>query len=207
MGYDMVAEFSLNVEQAWAFHIVTEHSVKCCSEQLWMYIGGSGGTDKSRVINVLKQFFRQCNEDQRFRSASYTGVAARNISGTTLHAALSLGQCVNKSAQTRTNRDLIAMWEGVDYLFIDEVSMIGTNFMLQISEALVEAKGNTSPFEGINIIFAEDFSQLPPVGQPCLYGHMNTHHVATKQGQNVVLGKLLWLLITMVVIPTEIMRQ
>jgi len=50
-------------------------------------------------------------------------------------------------------RDLVAMWEGVDYLFIDEVSMIGCNFLLQISEALTAAKGNSSLFGGINIIF------------------------------------------------------
>ncbi|KAG2130948.1 uncharacterized protein EDB93DRAFT_1094601 [Suillus bovinus] len=85
--------------------------------------------------------------------------------------------------------------------------MLGCNFMLQISEVLIEAKGNTLPFGGINIIFAGDFSQLPPVGQPRLYGHINTYQVATKQGQNTVLGKLLWLSITTVVILTEVMRQ
>jgi hypothetical protein len=204
---DMIREFTLNVEQARAFRIVAEHSTSRCSEQLRMYIGGCGGTGKSRVINVLKEYFRRRNEGRRFRLASYTGVAARNISGMTLHSALSLGQRSKKTGRTKANRDLIAMWEGVDYLFVDEVSMIGTNFMLQISEALIEAKGNTSPFGGINIIFAGDFSQLPPVGQLRLYGRVNTYRVATKQGQGAVLGKLLWLSITIVVILTEVMRQ
>ena len=64
----------------------------------------------------------------------------------------------------KTQHDLASTWEGVDYLFIDEVSMIGSQFMCQISEALTNAKGNTSAFGGINIVFAGDFAQLPLVG-------------------------------------------
>jgi hypothetical protein len=70
------------------------------------------------------------------------------------------------------------MWEGVDYLFIDDISMICCNFLLQISEALTEAKGKTTPFGGMNLITAGDFDQLPPVGQPRLFSHVNTHRVA-----------------------------
>ena len=57
------------------------------------------------------------------------------------------------------------MWEGVDYLFIDKVSMIGSNFLLKISEALTEAKQSTKVSGGISIIFDGDFAQLPPVGE------------------------------------------
>jgi len=204
---DMISEFTLNTEQARAFRIVAEHSLQVKPEPLRMFIGGAGGTGKSRVINTLKEFFHRRNQSRRFRLASYTGVAAKNISGMTLHSALSIGQRTTRSARTKTNRDLIAMWEGVDYLFIDEISMIGCNFLLQISEALTEAKGKTTPFGGMNLITAGDFDQLPPVGQPRLFSHVNTHRVATTQGQNAVLGKLLWLSIDTVVILNEIRRQ
>ncbi|KDQ54424.1 hypothetical protein JAAARDRAFT_90231, partial [Jaapia argillacea MUCL 33604] len=53
---------------------------------LRMYLGGPGGTGKSRVINALKDFFVQRNQSRRLRLASYTGVAARNIGGMTLHS-------------------------------------------------------------------------------------------------------------------------
>ncbi|KAG1792593.1 uncharacterized protein HD556DRAFT_1213849, partial [Suillus plorans] len=85
--------------------------------------------------------------------------------------------------------------------------MIGCNFLLQVSEALTEAKGKTTPFGAMNLITAGDFDQLPPVGQPRLFSHVNTHRVATSQGQNAVLGKLLWLSIDTVVILNEIRRQ
>jgi hypothetical protein len=101
----------------------------------------------------------------------------------------------------------MAMWEGVDYLFVDEVSMIGCKLLLKISEALNDAKQNESPFGGMNVIFAGDFTQLPPVGETRLFAHINTHDVKTTQGQQNIFGKLLWLSVKTVVILTEVMRQ
>ncbi|KAG1885109.1 hypothetical protein F4604DRAFT_1878546 [Suillus subluteus] len=124
---NIVNEFTLNTEQTRAFQIVAEHSLRTTPETLCMFIGGAGGTGKSHIINVLKEFFHRWNQSRRFCLASYTGVAAKKILGMTLHSALSI--------------DLVAMWEGVDYLFVDEVSMIGCNFLLQISEALQRRKG------------------------------------------------------------------
>jgi hypothetical protein len=92
-----------------------------------MYLGGQGGTGKSRVIDALRDFFVDMGQSRRFRLLSYTGVAARNISGMTLHAALMLGDGLARSAKAK--KDLMAMWEGVDYLFIDEISMVGCAFL------------------------------------------------------------------------------
>lgn len=139
--------------------------------------------------------------------SSYTGVAANNISGIMLHAALCLNQRNTKTSSAKTKRDLIAMWEGVDYLFVNEVSMIGCRLMLKISEALNDAKQNNLPFGGINIVFAGDFAQLPPVGDARLFSKINTYEVKTLQGQQNVFGKLLWLSVKTVVILTEVMRQ
>ena len=53
----MITEFTLNVEQARAFKIICEQSLQKDVEPLKMYIGGAGGTGKSRVINALREFF------------------------------------------------------------------------------------------------------------------------------------------------------
>jgi len=161
----MIAEFTLNVEQARAFRIICEQSLQKYVEPLKMYIGGAGGTGKSRVINALREFFIRRGQERRFRLASYTGVAATNISGMTVHSALSFNQHKKGDANGKTRGDLTAMWEGVDFFFIDEISMIGCKMLYKISEALIEAKGNTSLFGGINFIVAGDFAQLPPVGE------------------------------------------
>ncbi|KAF8167652.1 hypothetical protein B0H34DRAFT_646547, partial [Crassisporium funariophilum] len=133
---NMIQEFTLNIEQARAFRIICEHSLERNPEPLKMYLGGAGGTGKSRVINALKEYFTRRGQSRRFRLASYTGVAAKNISGMTVHAALGLNQQKKKNAHGQTRRDLTVMWEGVDYFFIDEVSMIGCKMLYQISEAL-----------------------------------------------------------------------
>ncbi|KAJ3878156.1 hypothetical protein F5879DRAFT_766358, partial [Lentinula edodes] len=80
----------MNAEQERAFRIVASHSQDKRPEPLRMYLGGPGGSGKSHVISALKQFFENRQQSRRFRLASYTGVAAKNISGMTLHAALSL---------------------------------------------------------------------------------------------------------------------
>ena len=126
----------------------------------------------------------------------------------TVHAALSLNQ--QKSGNKgNTRQDLIAMWEGVDYFFIDEISMIGCQMLYQISKVLIEAKGISEPFGGINFIVAGDFAQLPPVGETRLYTFVNTSQTqrTTKRGQEVIFGNFLWLSINTVVILTESMRQ
>jgi hypothetical protein len=206
----IIADWNLNEDQARAFRIISRHSLDRCPPQLRMYLGGPAGSGKSRVISALKDFFIRRGQHRRFRLASYMGVAARNITGMTLHAALCLNQNTGSRSSNKTQRNLTAMWEGVDYLFIDEVSMIGSRFLCQISEALTNAKGNTSAFGGINIIFAGDFAQLPPVGDDRLYAPLSTKTIAraaTKTGQQTIFGKLLWYSIKTVVMLNRIERQ
>ena len=175
-----------------------------------MYLGGAGGTGKSRVIHALKHFFVCRGQERRLRLTSFTGVAAQNISGMTIHAALNLNQFKKNGPQSKTIHDLQVMWEGVDFLFIDEVSMIGCKLLHHISEALIQAKGNNSPFGGINIIFAGDFAQLPPVGETRLSANIDTSQIATQSTSHqtdIVYGKALWQLVDHVIILNESMRQ
>ncbi|KAJ7462927.1 hypothetical protein FB451DRAFT_957188, partial [Mycena latifolia] len=133
---DIATSHELNAEQARAFSIVAEHSQITDHKPLRMYLGGPGGTGKSRVINALQDWFIQQGQGRRFRLSSYTGVAARNISGMTLHAALMLSQNKSTGRSAKNKRDLMTMWEGVDYLFIDEISMVGCALLHDISHAL-----------------------------------------------------------------------
>ncbi|KAJ7200366.1 P-loop containing nucleoside triphosphate hydrolase protein, partial [Mycena pura] len=131
-----ILKWTLNKEQADAFRIIAAHSLNTRPEQLRMLLSGPGGTGKSRVIHALQDFFDIRGQHRRLRLTAYTGVAARNIKGMTLHASLFLNQRSKTSSETRTRSDLIAMWEGVDYLFIDEVSMVGCSLLLKIHQAL-----------------------------------------------------------------------
>ncbi|RDB20445.1 hypothetical protein Hypma_012444 [Hypsizygus marmoreus] len=206
---DVSKTWTLNDEQDRAFKLITNHSLQQnTDEPLRMYIAGPAGTGKTRIINAVKDFFEKKQQARRFRLASYMGIAARNIAGMTLHAALSLGQNQRSNENSKTHRDLIAMWEGVDYLFIDEVSMISCQFLTRISDALSIAKGNSAPFGGINIIFAGDFAQLPPVKETRLYAKLKpTTPSSTPYAQKAALGRALWLSVDTVVILKTPQRQ
>ena len=55
--------------------------------------------------------------------------------------------------------------DGVNYMFLDEVSMLSCNDMYNISAQPAKAFNEPNkPFGGLNIISSGDFSQLPPVG-------------------------------------------
>ncbi|KAG1779167.1 hypothetical protein EV702DRAFT_947060, partial [Suillus placidus] len=85
--------------------------------------------------------------------------------------------------------------------------MISCDFLNKIHNALVDAKGNTAPFRGINIIFAGDFAQLSPVSGKQLYAHLDTRRCGTTQGQKNIFGRLLWLSVKTVVLLKMVMRQ
>jgi len=206
---EIVQSWTLNTEQARAFKIIASHSMEQKSKPLRMYLGGPGGTGKSRVIQALTDFFKRKAQSRRLRLAAFTGVAAKNIGGTTLHTALCMNIAKRKSDVSKTRTELVAMWNGVDYLFVDEVSTIGCGLLVDIHNALVSATGRTDPFGGISIIFAGDFAQLPPVLDTKLYTHLDNKKLRaeTPSGQKTTFGKLLWRSVGTVVILTEQMRQ
>ncbi|KAF8123345.1 hypothetical protein EV363DRAFT_1106481, partial [Boletus edulis] len=85
--------------------------------------------------------------------------------------------------------------------------VIGHRLLVSIHEALCIAKGNDLPFGGVNIIFAGDFTQLPPVAQSALYARVKGNNISCSKTQLDMFGKVLWLSVSVVVFLTENMRQ
>ena len=102
---ETIEKWTLNTEQKRAFQIVAQHTLEEKPEQLLMYLGGPGGTGKSRVVNALRDFFQLRGQGRRFRLAAYTGVAARNIGGATLHALLQMSES-KRGLSAKAKRDL-----------------------------------------------------------------------------------------------------
>jgi len=205
-----VTDFGLNTEQERAFRIIANHSSSVNNEQLNMYLGGMAGTGKSQVIKSLMDFFAKAKETHRFVILAPTGTAAAQQNGSTYHYFLG----INPNASSRNEAALIAQLktrlEGIDYIFIDEVSMLSCHELYKISAKLAKALNvNDKPFGGINMIFAGDFAQLPPVGGAPLYSELRAHteSAITSYAQEASIGKALWHQITTVVILRENMRQ
>ena len=85
--------------------------------------------------------------------------------------------------------------DGVDYIFLDEISMVACHELYQISASLAKARNVTEiPFGGLNMIFAGDFAQLKPVFGSPLYSHTVGTSVdasMTVRSQQSAIGKAL----------------
>lgn len=174
-----------------------------------MIITGAAGTGKSRIIHTAQDFLSRRNESYRFRLTSFTGIAAQNIEGITLHSALSLSALKTHNISATIRETLMKLWANVDFLFIDEYSMIGCRMLYKIHLALTIAKESSKPFGGINVIFAGDFCQLPAVGDIRLYANFCKWKQTTHESQNLdaIYGRLLWLSIPNVIVLQRVERQ
>ena len=94
--------------------------------------------------------------------------------------------------------------KGVDYIFFDEVSMLSCRDMYSIGVHLSRVLNDSeTPFGGLNMIFAGDFAQLPPVAGgegSSLYSQKIGAHSTSYNSQIAAVGKALWHQVTTVVI-------
>lgn len=221
---ETITEFSLNEEQERAFRIVANHATTVrtlTSPRLNMYLGGMGGTGKSQVIRSLKQFFNKRGEPHRMIVLAPTGTAAVLVGGFTYHSILCIYEFTNSDRMSQDIANKINQnLKGVEYVFLDEVSMVSCHNLYKISAQLQMAKQNLTikgdtqtinneeiPFGGLNMIFAGDFAQLPPVNASSLYSGTAGIKPNSLQGQQSAVGRGLWQQITTVVILRKNMRQ
>src|ERR1700723_527368 len=211
---DTAEEFKLNEEQERAFRIVANHVASSDSEQLKMYLAGMGGTGKSQVIKALITLFKNIKQSHRFLVMAPTGSAAALLGGSTYHSVLGIRNKDDDYGSATDQARVKSNLEGVEYIFLDEVSMLSCLDMYRICSQMAKSTGNKEDtFGGINMIFAGDFAQLPPVigGEAAsLYsGSIGTqlHSGLNLNGQKSAIGKAVWHQVTVVVILRQNMRQ
>jgi hypothetical protein len=171
-----------------------------------------GGTGKSQVIKAIMNFFNERNESHRFVTLGPTGTSAAVISGSTYHSYLGIQSGGRSRKNEATNiAQVKGRLDGVEYIFIDEVSMLACHEMYKISAQLNKALAIYDlAFGGMNMVFAGDFAQLPPVGGSSLYSDVvgtQVHAGLKPAQQEAAIGKALWHQVTTVVILRQNMRQ
>ena len=202
--------FKLNQEQERALKIIAHHVVMPNSGQLTMYIGGMGGTGKSQVIKAVSSFFAARDEAHRFICVAPTGTAAALLSGSTYHSVFGINE-LGGSTMEKVLSQVRTRLQGVDYIFLDEVSMLSCYDMYRISSQLARVFNQLDkPFGGLNIIFAGDFAQLPPpIGgeHVSLYSRSVGQIATSLRSQEEAMGRAIWHQVTTVVILRQNMRQ
>jgi hypothetical protein len=203
-------EFKLNEEQRRAFEIVAHHVVFPHSDQLKMYIGGIGGTGKSQVIKAISEFFRRHGEGFRFIIVAPTGSAAALLGGATYHSVLGINEKTG-SISAKQLTQVRTRLKGVDYMFLDEISMLSAYELYKISVQLCRVMNKPDiPFGGFNMFWSGDFGQLPPPmgGESVsLYSRTIGNYAKHLRSQEEAMGRTLWHQVTTVVILRKNMRQ
>jgi ATP-dependent DNA helicase PIF1 len=131
-------------------------------------ITGSAGTGKSFVMNKVIKWAR--DNDKKIGITASTGLSAYLIRGRTIHSFLGIG-LGKKSPETMAqfvmhkNKPLMKRLLTLDMLLIDEISMIDTDLLENISTYLSILRSNPSPFGGVQLVLSGDFAQLPPISR------------------------------------------
>ena len=131
-----------------------------------------------------------------------TGKAAYLIRGNTLHSALKIPvnqKLQYKSLDTDSFNTLRTQMMGVKYIFIDEVSMVGSGMLTFVYKQLQEVMGSARDFGGISVIFVGNLFQLKPVCDSFIFKNncAGYAHLASN----------LWQQNTMMFELTTVMRQ
>lgn len=143
---------SLSREQHELFHQIEE-------TKNHYLIQGQAGTGKSTFIKYLFE-----HSSKRIRILCPTAIAALNIGGVTIHSLfrLPLSDYIVKE-QVEIKKKTINILKKTDIIVIDEISMVRPDIIDTMDYILKQARGDLSPFGGVQMVFVGDLCQLPPV--------------------------------------------
>ena len=140
---------------------------------------GQAGTGKSYLINALRNLLQS-----KCAVTATTGKASYNIRGVTIHSLLKLpvGARGNKDLTGQSLYRLQDNLRGIEYILIDEYSMLGQTTFGWIDKRCKQATGcYDKVLGGISVILIGDPGQLPPVADKPLY-HAQPSNLIGEQG-------------------------
>ncbi|KAE8220859.1 hypothetical protein CF319_g5685 [Tilletia indica] len=221
----LVKERSLTSSQRLAFVIAARHFFEelhgvASEAPLRLFMHGEAGTGKTVVVRLLRELLERYGKGSEIMFVAPTGKAACAIGGSTQHSAFGieiqkralasedLGHEQRDGMTARRIRHLQTTFANVRWVFFDEVSMTSCEMMAEIDQALRIGRQNpNTAFGGINVLFAGDLCQLPPVGGAALYSQGALSSKSAETQTKVELGRGAWLQINAVVNFVEQMRM
>jgi ATP-dependent DNA helicase PIF1 len=122
-----------------------------------LFITGKAGTGKSTLL----QYLRSTTNKETVVLAP-TGVAALNVGGQTIHSFFQFPPTRIDPQAIQQRRDT-KLFQKLELLIIDEVSMVRADVMDGIDAALRQYRENPAPFGGVQVVLCGDLFQLPPI--------------------------------------------
>lgn len=133
-----------------------------------VFVTGRAGTGKSTLLRYLLE---NCDLG-RTAIVAPTGVAAINVGGETIHRffrfhpGITEEEVSQKAAAIASSGKSARVYQALDTLIIDEISMVRADLMDAIDLFLKGARQSAEAFGGVRIVAFGDLYQLPPVVRP-----------------------------------------
>ena len=125
-------------------------------------ITGKAGTGKSTLLNHFRNTTKKS-----VAVLAPTGVAAINVQGQTIHSFFGFRPDITPEKVRKLPRERLDLYESLDAVVIDEVSMLRADLLDCIEKFLrLNGPSKGKPFGGTKMIFVGDAYQLPPVVTP-----------------------------------------
>lgn len=123
-----------------------------------LFITGRAGTGKSTLLRIFRKTTRK-----KCVVLAPTGVAALNVQGQTIHSFFGFPPRLLQAKDVKPNRRYQRLFEQLETLVIDEISMVRADVLDAIDLGLKINRRNDLPFGGVQVVFFGDLYQLPPV--------------------------------------------
>jgi exonuclease III len=149
-------------------------------EPLYVFLTGGAGTGKTFTAKMLFQMLIRIYDAHNTIDPlkpkglilAYTGKAAYNAGGTTIHSALLMP--FNKSHFLPLSKEMLdklsKLYQELQLVFIDEASLIGSRFLFSIDNRLRNIKHiQTKYFGNIDMIFCGDLYQAQPIQDSLIF--------------------------------------
>lgn len=150
-------EHNKELELAWEY---AEHT------GVSIFLTGKAGTGKTTFLRTLRQ-----HSAKTMVVVAPTGVAAINAGGVTIHSffQLPLSPYVPGSDyrdKFNFSKEKLRIIRALDLLVIDEISMVRSDLLDAIDNALRKYRRKPQPFGGVQLLMIGDLQQLAPVVTP-----------------------------------------
>src|SRR5579871_2826950 len=171
-------------------------------DQFLLYVGGEGGTGKSRIIEAVRLGMQLLERGNEVLVMAPTGNAAKNVQGSTIHTGLDVA--VRNRRKRQTSSRVRALWANKTMLIIDEISMVSSKLMDSIDKQCKVMKNlssdSTAVFGGLHVVIVlGDFHQFSPIQAKALW--------QKQESNDEDRGQQLWHMFKNVVVLDEQMRQ
>lgn len=143
-----------------------------------VFLTGRAGTGKTTFLRELRQ-----RGLKRMLVLAPTGIAAINAGGSTLHSFFQLPFGLYLPGYRRRNRfrlgkDKIELMQKMELMVIDEVSMLRSDLLDEVSGLLQRYRHDRRPFGGVQLLLIGDLQQLAPVVKEDEWAEMKNYYAS-----------------------------